>query len=401
VGRLEIAFLLASAVLQGAVAYFLMQGWSHQSDLFRRVRWFLGGLRGTDWLVAGTGLALGMCLLWVMNLLPAALFGGLLGLQVAVLVRVGLDRRVEQDRAVPLAACQDLLRRMRFQGVDEENLRLFVARHAGRDWEEFFEAVFGLEAKLAARAAVWRAARGELLPTFGSWREPLLEWLNRLDRRRQEGRERDLLARVERARLLATGVDERAAWRRANTAADALVRRANKFRDATGNGSASTLGAILGRSSSVQESPPRRSWRVILLESLLGTVSRAMLTGILLAAFLIWVYQNGLFADPALLRQGNGGTPRNLTPLVIAGLPTTWTDWCDGSHVGWGGILLLGSLFYRGSTMACFVWAGVGITLFGPRLGMSGTPPLDGPVLAMMIGTMTAVIGFRLAESET
>ena len=57
---------------------------------------------------------------------------------------------------MPIDACERILRRLRAQGMDEEEIQQFVAKFAGRNWEGFFEALFGYEAKLTARAVLLR-----------------------------------------------------------------------------------------------------------------------------------------------------------------------------------------------------------------------------------------------------
>ena len=91
------------------------------------------------------------------------------------------------------------------QGLDEEELRQFVAKFAGRHWEEFFEALFGYEAKLAARAVLLRGGAAGVREKHAAWREPLIA----RDRPDREGprrrRERKLLQAVERPRLAGRG----------------------------------------------------------------------------------------------------------------------------------------------------------------------------------------------------
>ena len=60
---------------------------------------------------------------------------GLIGVGLACTLHYGLDRAVDEERRVPLDGCEGLLRRLRAQGHDEEALRQFVAKFAGREWE--------------------------------------------------------------------------------------------------------------------------------------------------------------------------------------------------------------------------------------------------------------------------
>ena len=51
----------------------------------------------------------------------------------------------------PLDRMATLLKSLRIRGVDELAVQQFVVKYSGNHWEEFFEAVFGYEAKIKAR----------------------------------------------------------------------------------------------------------------------------------------------------------------------------------------------------------------------------------------------------------
>ena len=72
---------------------------------------------------------------------------------------------------------------MRVHGLDEEELRQFVAKFAGRHWEEFFEALFGYEAKLAARGVLLRGGAAGLREKHAAWcGEPLIAAMGRVEK---------------------------------------------------------------------------------------------------------------------------------------------------------------------------------------------------------------------------
>ena len=56
-----------------------------------------------------------------------------------------------KQRQVPIAQAEALFKSMRLRGLDEEALRQFVCKYSGNRWEEFYEALFGYEAKIQAR----------------------------------------------------------------------------------------------------------------------------------------------------------------------------------------------------------------------------------------------------------
>lgn len=82
-----------------------------------------------------------------------------------------LDRPPERRREQARDEAERLLRSLRLQGVDEEALRHFVAKYAGTHWEGFYEALFGYEAKRAARESLKaRSAAGGRGPAPGASR---------------------------------------------------------------------------------------------------------------------------------------------------------------------------------------------------------------------------------------
>ena len=62
-----------------------------------------------------------------------------------------VDRKVEAERRPPISQVEQMLRSMRLRGLEEGALRQFVCTYSGEDWEGFFEALFGYDAKMVAR----------------------------------------------------------------------------------------------------------------------------------------------------------------------------------------------------------------------------------------------------------
>jgi hypothetical protein len=111
---------------------------------------------------------------------------------------------------------------------------------------------------------------------------------------------------------------------------------------------------------------------------------RAAVAAVLLAAFVLWAWQNRSFAAPA--------------PLALPGLPAAWTGWCDSANPGWAAVVLLTSLYYRGRRSAALVLVGAGITVVGHRFGLRSVEPVQGYHVSLLLGTTFALVGFRLGR---
>jgi hypothetical protein len=128
-----------------------------------------------------------------------------------------------------------------------------------------------------------------------------------------------------------------------------------------------------------------------LWELLLGRPLRAMLAAALVAACGWWVYQNDLL-------HFGGRESKEVLPLVVPGVPAEWTSWCDTVNAGWGGILLLVSLLYRGHRAAALTLLGTAVTVVGHKLGIRSMHPVQDYHVAMFLGTVLALVGWRLGR---
>jgi serine/threonine protein kinase len=419
-GQLPWAFGVVGLVVQSVAAYFVIDGLTRKGHLFTRVRQFVWGLPWWDWVVGIAVLGLFAILMAMLGVLWIWAGFGLVGVGLALALRCGLDRAVERQRHGSLDGCEKLLRRLRAQGLDEGDLRQFVAKFAGRHWEEFFEALFGYEAKLTARAALLRGGSAGPRERHAGWRDVILAAIDRFEKSRQAARERTLLQAVEQARLQAAGLAEPAAKAKAAAAASAMVREAGKIRNAEAERArigqaqpsappANVAGLTAGSSNpdfALVPPPPNPATTAVGL--FVGTHIRAAVAAVLIAAWGLWAYQNELIPgiasqtppvplesiDPNAVTQAG----RSTTPLVIDGVPPSITSWADSFNTVLAGLVLLVSLFYRGNLMGMFVLLGAIVAVAGHRFGVRPVPPLQDFHVALMLGSVLALVGFRAAS---
>jgi len=380
---------VASLLLQSAAAYFVIHGVANKGLLFTRAKQFALGLGWWDWGLAVAGAGLFALLLAMTGTLWMWLGFGVIGVGLAFALHFGLDRAANAERRAPVDACAKMLRRLRAQGLDEENLRQFTAKFAGRNWEGFFEALFGYEAKLDARATLLRGGAAGPREKHAAWREPLLNAMQRIETARKESRERKLLAATERARLLAEGAAQSEAERQAKATADALVKTADRVRIG-GN-----VGAILSGASEPDfdfTAAPKSDPFGKFVSLFVGAHIRAVLAAVLLAACGLWAHQNGV------LESGIEALERSTEPLRVDGVPAAFTNWADSINAGIAGLMLLVSLGFRGNATAVLAIAGAGVAAAGHQLGIRTVEPVRDVHIALLLGSVLILAGFRLGR---
>lgn len=416
-----------SLLIHTALGYFVIRGWYTRGPLFCRVRRSVLAIAWSDWLLVVIGLLLFCVLLAVLGIFWVWWGFALIGQGVAGLIYYLLDRPVFRERRRPLEACERLLRRLRNQGIAEEPLRLFVARYAGRKWEEFFEALFGYEAKLEVRARLGAVSYSSYRERYAAWREPLIAWLDRWELQRQMLRERSWLIRWEKARLVADGEKAEVAAAKAQQTAEVLMQRAEHLRAGDRPWLSSSLSlalpvssqSLMGSSlllshlaltSSLPGPPARPSWPDRLAALLLGTGTRCLLAAFLLALWTLWVYQNAIayrlfpaLSSSATIEIGEAlwqYLKHPAEPLRLNGISPELTSWVDGWNIGVAALLLLVSLFYRGHVMGLLVLLGAAVTALGAHCGIRAAEPLRPEHTALILGTTLTLLGLRCARSR-
>lgn len=423
-GKLVWAFGLLGLMGEVGLAYFVIDGVARRGHLFTRTRQFVFGLSWGDWAIGVASLALFAILLAMAHAFWIWIGFGLIGAGLAFALRYGLDRPAEHEQRVPLDACERVLRRLRAQGIDEAEIQHFVAKFAGRHWEAFFEALFGFEAKMNARAVLLRGGAAGIRDRYASWREPLIAAMDRIENARKAARERALLQAVERAELLAAGATPEAADNQAKAAAEAMVRAAGDARAAEEQraraAAAPTPVNIHNAVVSAEQNPfafisnpkPDRSGTFVNL--LVGAHVRLLAAAVLLAACGLWVHQNGLIPTAEVQQQATRAmetrdlknlqetATRDLNkptkPLEIAQLPREATAWVDGWNIGAAGLLLVASLLFRGNVMSIFVLLGAAVVAVGHQYGIRTVEPFRAEHVALMLGSALALVGFRMGR---
>ena len=417
VGRPALAAGAFGLLVMAPLAYFILHGILGGSVVFGRARLLVGAMRFVDWLLLfGSGL-LFFGTLWLLGLLgawlAAALLAGTLGFALWSLT----DKPQLRAREAPLTGARGLCKRMRLQGLGEEALREFVCKFSGPNWEPFFEAMFGYEAKIAARL-LRKGNTGEPWRKHGTWREPIVGWADaRLEAQRQT-RERKYIQKVQQKALEAQGVSKAEAEEQAAGMAAALVDQAAQVKKDRREGRQADLRTMVRTARSRRPEPGfniagkklRSLWLKDFLNEWLGRRFRFALGALLFGLGLMWMQQNQLLtAENEVIRQARAGevmTALTLLsesagrPLSLPALPATISGTVDSYRVPVMGLLLLVSaIFFHGWRPSAAAGIGAFIALFGPALGLPEAGPFSPAMLSLTVGAgMILVVGWLLRK---
>ncbi len=201
---------------------FVINGVQTKNYLFRRVRSVFFGMDLKGWALMSMWTILALAVLYIFGLLMPWIVIAVVAGGVAAAYQFLIIGKLRAERHKPIRNTQDMLKLLRIKGIPEEGLQDFVCRYGGEQWEEFFEELFGYEDMVLQRAR-W-ATREKVRPRkkYATWRDPLARGLDEVEEKRRKRHEERTLAKAEKARLKAGGMDEAAA----DAEADKLAKQA-------------------------------------------------------------------------------------------------------------------------------------------------------------------------------
>jgi serine/threonine protein kinase len=422
------ASLLSLGVLSG-LAYFVIDGVTQRSYLFTKVRDYLMGNRLKDWLQLALGGLLVLLLLWVTGLFWIWVGLGVVSVLLAFGLYYAIDRRLAAQRAEPLADAERMFKQMRLKGLEEDALRQFVWKFGGPRVEEFYEALFGYEAKLAARMWVNPSEERRPKAKFAAWREPIIRWIEARQEQRRLARERAVLQKLEEKRLKAEGASEAEAKEQAANVAEAMVEQAAEIKKAekaeraelaqglerTQIGEAGATVAVrpaarpprklnikqMADAAAKAKKPSKPVPKIrpikLVVNLLFGGQTRFILGAVLLAGGLLWMNQNGVFSNPSGNSLGLLLNPP-AKPLNLPGLPEAVGNLFKGGNAAIAGLILIGSSVLGGAGL--FYLASAVVAVFGPGFIPEGLVPFPAHLVSLALAGVLAVLGFLIVPSQ-
>lgn len=437
--------LLGIAATKG---YFFAAGWMGDSPVYRQFKQWIATFRWQQWLMWLVGAAV---------VLAGLSLGGAVGIAVLASVVGGVfgagfyfatEGQLVRQREPAIAAAEGLLRELRISGVEENKLRRFIARYAGKRWEAFFESLFGYDAMRQARRMLQTS--GENAPGGARW--PLRDWIiDGLGRRIEEGkrqRDRRRLAEVEQQGLQAAGMNaaqaEAEAWRMAAAMVEAS-RAALAAESVEGRPAAMALDAKAARDikrakmkAMLADARSGRFERpqAAPISKVLGTLPRFLLGSVLLLLFFAWAYQNQLLtaetvqdvvsgiqeslpadaaanesaahdpaanappanappAEPVPPLDNPAEAPYQPLPLPLVG------PLLSGYGCGAAGLLLVLSAGVSSWKMSLFAYPVAAIALFGAAVGVPAWGPLSAEWISILIATTLFVVGVFVSHDPS
>lgn len=418
VGGSLVGFTLLGVALLTLPAYFMIDGLFNNSYIFRKAREWFFGARFSDWAMGTLGLILFVVVLVLVGLHWIALISATLSVAIAFVLGFLIDRKMKAQRAASLEDTQKLLKRFRVAGMDEDTLRLFVAQNAGQGWEEFFEALFGFEAKMTLRPKVHELAGDRKPPRFAAWREPLLARFERAQEARREAKARKHLKAVEVKKLQAEGIDKKAAEEQAEAAAEHMVEQAVQIKAAKER-PINVRKAMQSAEKPAKKLPKPPGYR---LKKLLGFVFgwklRFAIAALLIVVGALWVRDslsanNALKALESAKQVGSSNTSEgaqaaakqaasSLQVLIEKRSMEKFQDflfWVNSLNPLIAGLILLPTVLAHRGMAIMLSFLGAVIALVPHQLDVIPTlGPVEPHQLTMVVGIVLGLVGFVLGR---
>jgi eukaryotic-like serine/threonine-protein kinase len=399
---------VAALVVETLVAYFFVDGIFGKSYLFRRAREWAFGARLTDWMMGVLGLVALIAVLWLIGLLWVGLGTAAVAVVLALGFHFAIDRPLASQRRAAVMDCEHMLKRLRIAGMDEDALRLFVAKNTGHHWEGFFEALFGFAAKISARGPVEEQA-GRRLPHYAGWREPLLTRFDRAQQARRDARSRKLLQKVESKKLQAEGFDRGQAEAQAREQAEVLVEKAAEIK--ASRTKPISVKSMLATAPKPAKRPPKPAGYHMrkAIDMVLGWKVRFVVALVLIAIGALWVHgqvslsKEQVLGGDASMKQAAGSLSVVLGRDPHLKIPVVghFLGWADSLNPLVAGLIILLSTFNGRLLGINLQLLGAAIALLGHQFGViPAIGPIEPHQLTMVIGLLFAGAGVVVARQR-
>ena len=219
----------ALALLVGPISALGFAGFEGLSPLARRWRasFLAGGL--IEWIYWIFGSLIALLAVYYLGLWFPMLLALLFGCAAGAAYYFGIEKLLAKSRKPAIDQAQSVLKQLRLRGADESKIREAVADSSGANWEEFYETLFGYDMMRLMRNRLQQSKRPGL-NVFRPRRDKFIDqWEQKLvDARRQK--DEKTLCKAEKAEMIASGVSDGEAGKRAEAMAASMVDAASETR---------------------------------------------------------------------------------------------------------------------------------------------------------------------------
>lgn len=219
------------AMFLAPVSAVTFSGLEGTSPLARRWRESLitGGV--LEWLYWLFGGLIGLLAVHYLGLWMPLIFASVLGVGAGAGYYFGIEKMLSKQRKPSLDQAQGILRQLRFRGMDEDQICNATVQQASPNWEEFFESLFGYDRMRTMRAKL-QGIQSSDGKTHPSRRDKMIDrWDAKLSEAKREKDEK-VLRLAGKAEMIAEGVSEAEAGKRATELAASMVEAAHETRQA-------------------------------------------------------------------------------------------------------------------------------------------------------------------------
>ncbi len=213
-GNIRDAFLLAIFGVTLFLSGFVLHGIFTGDYLFRNIRHLFLDRPLQTWL--SQSLLVGLLSALAFIIMPDLAIVTVTGITGGVLYEILICRYVRRRKTQCVQSAEEHLRRMRLRGLNEEELQDFIAEYGGRNWEAFFEEIFGYEALIETVQRLKEQRKSNIhFNGIWMWRSKIIEIIETIEEKRRTRRERRTMERAERQRLRSQGLDRAQAQKQA------------------------------------------------------------------------------------------------------------------------------------------------------------------------------------------
>jgi eukaryotic-like serine/threonine-protein kinase len=271
-----------------------------------------------------------------------------------------------------------------------------------------------------------------LRPRFGTWREPVVRWLDRYALARKEARERKHLQKVEQKGLEAQGIDAAEAKQQAERVAVAMVEAAAEIKKEEAvlpDMLQATVLPIEAVDFSPPKSPPVKRVNMhdlmavaaaphtepvrskpilpVLLGLPFGSTTRFFVGAALLGLCLLWMNKENLLPSSTLSDEAQVASrlwkttqaDSQVTPLKLPLVPDAVNAAVSSINAGIAGLVVLLSILWRSWKIGFLVLLGAAVAVVGPVSEMApALGPMTAQVSCLAIGGAIVALGFAVGR---